>query len=148
MIRPGDPAPDFSLKAQDGTGVSLSSLKGKPVVLFFYPKDHTPTCTKEACTFRDRHADFRTLGAEVLGISSDDEASHRRFSVDYKLTFPLLSDPGGTVRKRYGVPKVLGLLPGRATFVIDREGIVRLAYSAAFEAEAHVLRALEALKSP
>ncbi len=148
MIRVGDPAPDFSLLDGSGRKISLSALKGRPVVLFFYPKDNTAICTKEACSFRDRNAEFRALGAEIFGISADHAASHQGFSKSLGLGYPLLSDPGGRTARRYGVRRLLGLLPGRATFVIDRNGIVRMSFSSAFQAEAHVLHALKALEDP
>ena len=91
-------------------------------MLYFYPKDDTPGCTKEACTFRDQYEDFTAAGAEVIGVSSDSSESHRKFAGKYSLPFTLLSDRGGEVRKRYGVPATLGLLPGRVTFVIDAGG--------------------------
>src|SRR5512138_38305 len=118
MITEGRKAPDFSLPDQDGKMHKLSEYRGKPVVLYFYPKDDTPGCTKEACSFRDQYEDFVAAGAEVLGVSSDDEAAHRKFTEKYRLPFTLLSDRGGAVRKLYKVPATLGLLPGRVTYVI------------------------------
>ncbi len=147
MLEPGALAPDFSLTAHTGETIRLSALRGAPVVLFFYPGDHTPVCTKEACAFRDQHEVFLKTGATVLGVSADDADSHQRFAADLKLPFLLLSDPGGGLRKRYGVPKTLGFLPGRATFLIDREGVLRHAFASAFNARAHVREALGALES-
>ena len=122
----GESAPAFSLKDQHGKKVSLADFAGrKNVVVYFYPKDDTPGCTKESCTFRDQYTAFTDIGAEVLGISSDSEQSHLKFAEKYKLPFPLLADAGGEVRKQFRVPKSLGLLPGRVTFVIDKKGVIR-----------------------
>ena len=119
----------------------------KPVVLFFYPKDDTPGCTKEVCAFRDDHEEFGRLDAEVIGISSDSVESHRSFAENHDLPFTLLSDEGGKVRQLYGVPNTLGLFPGRVTYVIDREGVVRHIFSSQLAASRHVQEALEALRA-
>src|SRR5215467_10254312 len=120
-IHTGDRAPDFALPDRSGRTVRLSDFRGKQaVVLYFYPKDDTPGCTKEACAFRDQYQDFQDAGAEVIGVSSDSETSHEKFASKYKLPFVLLADKGGKIRKQYGVPATLGLLPGRVTFVIDK----------------------------
>ena len=125
-INVGDTAPDFTLPSQSGESVTLSSFQGeKPVVLYFYPKDDTPGCTTESCTFRDSFEDFQDLGSEVIGISSDSPESHQQFAAKYQLPFTLVSDRNSTVRKAYGVPATLGLLPGRVTYVIDKSGTVR-----------------------
>jgi peroxiredoxin Q/BCP len=143
----GDPAPDFSLPDADGRAVTLSSFRGrKAVVLYFYPKDDTPGCTKEACSFRDSYEDFAAAGAEVIGVSSDSGASHQRFARKHRLPFTLLSDAGGALRKRYGVPATLGLLPGRVTFVIDRDGIVRHVFNSQLAAAQHVREALRVIR--
>jgi peroxiredoxin Q/BCP len=147
-IRPGEPAPDFSLPDADGKLVRLSQLRGKPVVVYFYPKDDTPGCTLEACAFRDQFEDFTEAGAAVVGISSDSSESHRRFAKRHRLPFTLLADRGGAVRKRYGVPATLGLLPGRVTFVIDAEGVVRHTFNSQLNATRHVSEALAALRAP
>ena len=124
----------------------LSDFRGKSeVVLFFYPKDNSPACTVEACTFRDSHEAFREAGAEVIGISSDSADSHRRFAERYRLPFLLLSDADGSVRARYGVPRTLGLFPGRVTYLIDRDGIVRHIFSSQFQPWRHVPEALKIL---
>jgi peroxiredoxin Q/BCP len=115
------------------------------VVIFFYPKDDTTGCTKEACRFRDDFARFRQTGAQIVGISSDSAESHQRFAAKYSLPYTLLSDPGGRVRKLYGAVGFLGLMPGRATFVIDREGIVRHVFSSQMKFEEHVDEALRGL---
>ena len=128
--------------------VSLEDFIGKkPIVLFFYPKDDTPGCTKEACAFRDEFEGFRKLGAEVIGISSDSVESHRSFAEKHNLPFVLLSDEGGKVRRLYGVPYSLGLFPGRVTYVIDTEGVIRHVFSSQLGATNHVKEAFEALHS-
>jgi peroxiredoxin Q/BCP len=143
----GDIAPDFSLQSQTGEIVSLKSMAGKEVVLYFYPKDNTPGCTVEAKAFRDSHDVFAGMEAVVLGVSSDSIDSHRDFASKCGLPFILLSDPGGKVRKLYGVPATLGLLPGRVTFVIDRTGIVRHVFSSQTNPAKHVEEAVRMLKS-
>ena len=119
----------------------------KPVVLFFYPKDNTLGCTKEVCAFRDRFEEFSKLDAEVIGISSDSVESHRSFAANHHLPYTLLSDEGGKVRKLYGVPNTLGLFPGRVTYVIDKEGVVRHVFSSQLGATRHVEEALKVLVS-
>ena len=145
-VKVGDRAPDFTLPDASGAEVSLAGLRGKPVVLYFYPKDDTPGCTKEACSFRDAYEDFRDAGAEVIGVSSDSSESHKRFAARYKLPFTLLADRGGQLRKRYGIPATLGLLPGRVTFVIDASGVVRHVYNSQLDATRHVREALDVLR--
>lgn len=146
-VKEGDMAPDFRLKNQKGEEVSLSQFRGKKnVVLYFYPKDDTPGCTKEACTFRDQYEVFLKKGAEVIGVSSDSTDSHSKFAQKYHLPFSLLADEGGNLRKAYGVPKSMGLLPGRVTYVIDREGVVKKVFSSQLNATKHVDEALEALQ--
>src|SRR5258708_720273 len=123
-VRVGDPAPDFTLPESSGELVRLGDFLGKSeVVLFFYPRDSSLVCTAEACGSRDSYADFADLGAEVLGISAASPASHRAFSSRRRLPYRLLSDADGSVRRLYGVPRTLGLIPGRVTYVIDRRGI-------------------------
>ncbi len=146
-IKTGDQAPDFTLPSSEGP-VRLSDFRDqKPVVVYFYPKDDTPGCTKESCTFRDHYEDFKQAGAEVIGISSDPVESHRSFASKYRLPFKLLSDEGGRVRKLYGVKSTLGLLPGRVTFIIDKKGIIRHVFSSQFNPTKHVQEALGVLKS-
>jgi thioredoxin-dependent peroxiredoxin len=124
-VQVGDLAPDFTLSAQSGAPVSLGDFLGKTaLVLYFYPKDNTSVCTAEACAFRDSYEVFKDAGAEVIGISSDSVESHQQFAAAHRLPFNLLSDVGGVIRKRYGVPTAFGL-PGRVTYIIDRQGIVR-----------------------
>ena len=130
MVEEGKPAPDFELSTDNGARVKLSSLRGKPVVLYFYPKDDTPGCTTQACGIRDAYADFRARGAVVLGVSPDDEASHVKFKEKYSLPFTLLADPEHKVAEQYGVwkernsygKKSMGI--ERSTFVIDADGNV------------------------
>jgi peroxiredoxin Q/BCP len=143
----GQPAPDFALPDREGRTVRLSDFRGKrPVVLYFYPKDDTPGCTKEACAFRDQYEDFTDAGAEVIGVSSDSGESHGKFATKYRLPFVLLSDRDGTVRKQYGVKPTLGVLPGRVTFVIDDGGVVRHVFNSQLQATQHVAEAIGALK--
>ena len=135
----GDLAPDFTLPSSTGEMVSLSDFRGKSeVVLFFYPKDNTPGCTAQACAFRDSHEAFKEAGAEVIGISSDSEGSHRQFAKLWSLPFLLLSDGKGKVRARYGVARTLGLFPGRVTYLIDRAGVIRHVFSSQLQTGRHV----------
>ena len=134
----GAQAPDFSTETHDGTVLRLAELLEQgAVVLFFYPRDFTPGCTAEACAFRDDYADFVEAGAAVVGVSADSGDSHRRFAQHHDLPFPLVSDADGALRAAYGVDKVWGLLPGRITFVIDRQGIVRHVFDSALFARRH-----------
>jgi len=130
MVEEGKPAPDFELVSDDGTTVRLSDLRGKPVVLYFYPKDDTPGCTVESCEFRDAYDVFRDRGAEILGVSPDGEKSHQKFKSKYGLPFPLLADPDHVAAEAYGVwgekklmgKKYMGI--NRSTFLIDADGNV------------------------
>jgi peroxiredoxin Q/BCP len=146
-IAVGTSAPDFTLRDQDGAEVSLADLRrsGK-VVLFFYPKDETYGCTREACAFRDEHERFRAAGAEVVGISDDPPDAHGRFRARHRLPMRLLSDPGGAVRGRYGVTATFGV-PDRVTFVIDRDGVVRHVFSSRLRFAKHVDEALAAAQA-
>ena len=148
-VKIGDKAPLFGLPSESGETVSLADYIGKkPIVLFFYPKDNTVVCTKEACAFRDNYDEFRRLeGAEVFGISSDPVESHQDFSSEHSLPFGLLSDEKGTVRELYGVPKTLGLFPGRVTYVINLDGLVIKIISSQLDYKKHVEGALMALRS-
>ncbi|HEX6540520.1 MAG TPA: peroxiredoxin [Ktedonobacterales bacterium] len=144
----GDRAPDFTLPDQTGKPVRLGDLLGeRVVVLYFYPKDETPGCTAEACSFRDSYQVFKDAGAEVVGISTDTVESHQSFAAHHQLPFVLLSDADGALRKRYGVPTTFGLLPGRVTYVIDRDGIVRHIFSSQLQAEKHVSEAIKTIKA-
>ncbi len=147
-LKVGDKAPDFALPSADGKIVRLSDFLGKKaVVLFFYPKDDTPGCTIESCTFRDNYQVFQEAGAEVIGISSDSPQSHRQFASKYQLPFPLLSDEDNRVRKLYGVPNTLFFIPGRVTYVIDKDGIIRHIFNSLLDVKAHVQEALKTIQS-
>lgn len=147
MLAAGDKAPDFTLKNQRGETISLHDYAGKIVVLYFYPKDMSYGCTKEACAFRDSYEQFKDAGAEVVGVSSQSVESHTIFSTTYSLPFTLLSDEGGAVRKLYGVPATIGLIPGRVTFVIDKQGTIRHVFNSQFNPEMHVDEALRIIKT-
>jgi peroxiredoxin Q/BCP len=148
-LRIGDRVPSFTLPDQNGQPFrSEDALAKGPLVLFFYPKDDSPICTAEACSFRDASADFLAAGAVVAGVSSDDSASHRRFAEKHKLPFPLLTDEGGALRRQLGVPRaMLGMLESRVTYVIDREGILRHRFEAMLRAGKHVDEALATVRS-
>ncbi|MFM8734856.1 MAG: peroxiredoxin [Pirellulales bacterium] len=142
----GDRAPAFTATLQDGGTFDSSGVIGRKwLVLFFYPKDDTPVCTKEACAFRDSYEKFVEAGAEVVGVSSDSAASHARFAARHRLPFPIIADERRELRTLFGVPATLGFLPGRVTYVIDREGVVRMVYSAMLASDGHVRRALAAV---
>jgi thioredoxin-dependent peroxiredoxin len=146
-IKVGDRAPDFTLPSQSGEPIRLSDrLSKRVVVLYFYPKDDTPGCTAEACAFRDSYEVFAGAGAEVIGVSSDSAGRHAAFADRHNLPFTLLSDQGGRVRKSYGVPALLGLIPGRVTYVIDREGEVRHVFNSMTNIGQHVGDALEVVR--
>ena len=137
------PAPDFAREAHNGQQVRLADYRGKSVVvLYFYPMDGSPVCTKEACSFRDSFEEFTKLGVVVIGVSADSPERHHAFAASRKLPFLLLSDQDGSLRKAFQVPKTLGILPSRVTYVIDKAGIVRHVFSALFSAERHVAEAL------
>ena len=148
MINIGDKIPAFTLQNQDGTPVDIMEFIGqKTVVLYFYPKDDTPGCTKEACSFRDQYTVFQDLGCEVIGISSDAPKVHKEFAIKYKLPFPLLADEKKEVRTLFGVPKSLfGLLPGRVTYIIDKTGVVRGIFNSQLNATQHIDEALKVVK--
>jgi len=143
----GDKAPDFTLPSQSGEQVRLQDRLGQGVVvLYFYPKDETSGCTREACAFRDSHEVFTDAGAEVIGVSSDSVDKHAAFATHHKLPFTLLSDKGGKVRKAYEVPSTLGFIPGRVTYVIDRDGTVRHVFNSMTNIDRHVKDALEVVR--
>jgi thioredoxin-dependent peroxiredoxin len=146
-IQVGDKAPDFTLPSQSGEQVTLRDRLGeRVVVLYFYPKDNTSGCTAEACAFRDSYETFTDAGAEVIGVSSDSSDRHAAFAGKHNLPFTLVADQGGKVRKSYGVPSVLGVIPGRVTYVIDRTGTVRQVFSSMTNIGQHVGDALEMVK--
>lgn len=145
-LKIGDKLPRLTLKDQDGENYHFSRVEDKALVIFFYPKDFTPGCTKEACSFRDHYEEFQDLGAEVIGISTDNENSHKKFASKYQLPFVLLSDKEKRARKAFGVkPGLMGLLPGRETFVFnkDKELIHRFNSMGASQ---HIPEALNSLK--
>ena len=143
----GSTMPEFSLQDQNGNWFHSRDYTGKqPLVVFFYPKDFTPGCTAEVCSFRDQYEDFADAGALVIGISSDSQASHLRFAERYRLPFRLLSDPKKEVRRLFRVQnRVFNLLPGRETYVVDRNGVVVMAFEG-LQASGHVASALKAIK--
>jgi peroxiredoxin Q/BCP len=146
-IQVGDKAPDFTLPSQSGDEVRLFDRLGeRVVVLYFYPKDNTSGCTAEACAFRDSYETFTDAGAEVIGVSSDSADKHAAFAGQHNLPFTLVADKGGRVRKSYGVPSVLGVIPGRVTYVIDRTGTVRHVFSSMTNIGQHVNDALEMVR--
>lgn len=143
----GDTAPDFELKDKAGNLVKLSDFRGeKSVVVYFYPKDETPGCTAQACSFRDSYEDFKEVGAEVIGISSDSTGSHEGFAANHRLPFILLSDITGKVRKAYGAYDLFGMIPGRVTFVINKEGKVIHKFDSQLSPTKHIRESLEILK--
>ncbi|CAM3612535.1 peroxiredoxin [Flavobacterium saliperosum] len=146
-IKVGDKLPLFGAKDQNGDDFYIASVLHKKVlVIYFYPKDDTPGCTKQACFFRDQFEEFKDVGAEVIGISGDSVKSHKKFAEQYKLPFTLLSDQDKSLRKLFGVPtNLLGLLPGRVTYVVDKQGIVRLVFDS-MNAESHFPKVVEAVK--
>jgi thioredoxin-dependent peroxiredoxin len=147
VIEAGQAAPPFTLKDAAEKTWTLDALHANgPLVLFFYPRDDSPICTREVCAFRDAFQDFVDAGATVAGVSSDSGETHRGFAQRQRLPFVLLSDRDGAVRKLYGVSHTMGLVPGRVTFVIDKAGIVRLAFSAQFQAAGHMEQALAAVR--
>lgn len=142
----GDPMPDSTLVGPEGP-TKLRDRIGKPLVIYFYPKDETYGCTKEACSFRDQYEDFVAAGAEVIGVSRDDAASHAKFREHHRLPFTLLSDPGGNIAASWGVRNVLGIVPGRVTFVFDKQGVVRHRFESNMRFGKHVDEALEIVKT-
>jgi peroxiredoxin Q/BCP len=152
MPKVGDQAPDFTLKNDAGEDVTLSSLRGKPVILYWYPRDDTPGCTKEACSFRDAYGEFEQAGAVVLGVSTDDTKSHEKFKTKYSLPFPLLSDPEHQVAEQYGVwglQKFMGREYqgiSRVTFLIAEDGTIKRIWPKV-KPEGHADEILEALRT-
>lgn len=146
-LKVGDKAPPFKLKNQDGSLIYGGELIGTvPLVIYFYPKNFTPGCTAQACSFRDQYQDFTDAGAEVFGISSDSVESHKRFRAKHNLPFDTLSDKNNNVRRKYGVKnELLGLLPGRETFVIDASGVIQMRFNSMM-ASKHIPKALKVIK--
>jgi peroxiredoxin Q/BCP len=147
-LKQGDRIPDFTLTDQNGTPFNIASLvTKKSLVIYFYPKDETAGCTKQACAFRDNYQDFKDAGAEVIGISSDDEESHGNFANHHKLPFILLSDTGSKVRDQFGVPAdLLGFLPGRVTYIVDKKGIIKYIFNSQLRIDKHISESLRILK--
>lgn len=147
-LRIGQQAPDFDKTTHEGESISLANLRGeKAVVLYFYPKDETPGCTAEACSFRDAYEDFVDAGAVVIGVSPDSSASHEKFAAHHRLPFKLISDESGELRRNYAVPKaMLGMLPGRVTYVIDKQGKVQHMFNSMLKAKRHVAEALTVVR--
>ena len=147
-IKIGDKIPYFTLPDQTEEMFDIGSILGKKnLVIYFYPKDETSGCTKEACSFRDQYEDFKDYGAEVIGISSDSVNSHKKFAQKNNLNFILLSDRGGVVRKLFGVPtNFLGLVQGKVTYVIDKNGKVVHIFNSQLQAAKHIRESLQALK--
>ena len=148
-IQIGDHCPAFSLPDSQGKQIHIDEYLGKKImILFFYPKDDTPGCTKEACAFRDAYADFLDLGCEVFGISSDGGQSHQAFQQKYKLPYPLLSDTQKKVRQQFGVPKSLfGLIPGRVTYVVGLDGKVAGIFNSQTNPVGHIEEALRVVRN-
>ncbi|RFC55755.1 peroxiredoxin [Brumimicrobium aurantiacum] len=147
-IEVGDQCPLFSLKDQEGKAFNIEEVLGKEnIIIYFYPKDDTPGCTKQACSFRDAFEDFTKADAKVIGISSDNEESHKKFAQKHQLPFTLLADTQKSVRKAFGVPtNLLGLIPGRVTYVVDKKGIVQGVFNSQMKVEQHVDEALSILE--
>ncbi|WP_018478555.1 peroxiredoxin [Pontibacter roseus] len=146
VVKIGDKAPDFELQRLDGGFFRLYELlKKKNVVLYFYPKDHAPDCTKQACEFRDHYELFKELDTEVVCISSDKAESHKRFERMYRLPFTLLSDTDAQIRNLYGVPRKFGIVPGKAIYVIDKTGQVQYVFNSLSKPAEHVQKVLDVL---
>lgn len=147
-MKVGEKLKAFSLQNENDETVNVADYIGKPMVIYFYPKDDTPGCTKEACAFRDSFAEFTDAGVTVFGISADSPKSHLKFKEKYRLPFSLLSDRGNKIRKAWKVPTGLfGLLPGRVTYIFDKEGVVKHIFNSQMRAEQHVTESLEIIKS-
>lgn len=147
-LKPGDKIPPFILPDQHGKDFNSESLLlKKSMVIYFYPRDETAGCTKQACAFRDHYQDFMEAGAEVIGISSDGTESHSNFAGHHRLPFTLLSDKDKKVRNLFGVPTGLfGLLPGRVTYIVDKLGVIRHIFNSQLQIEKHITESLRILK--
>jgi peroxiredoxin Q/BCP len=146
-VKVGDRIPFFTGKDSNGNAFEVRDYIGQPLVIYFYPKDNTRVCTDQACSFRDQYDDFKNLGAEVIGISSDSFKSHAGFASRYNLPFILLSDSDKKIRKQFGVPNdLLGLIPGRVTYVADKNGIIIMVFNS-MSGKIHIEKALEVLKT-
>ncbi|MGO4818148.1 peroxiredoxin [Flavobacterium sp. W22_SRS_FP1] len=147
-LKVGDKIPNFVAKDTEGNDFDIKELLGKkPLVIYFYPKDSSPGCTAQACSFRDQYEDFKDLGAEVIGISGDSVDSHKKFAKQYKLPFILLSDNYKKIRKLFGVSSsMFGMLPGRVTYVADKNGEIKMIFDSSMMATKHITKALQAIK--
>jgi peroxiredoxin Q/BCP len=148
QLEVGDKVPAFELQDQDGNTFSSTTVVGSKIcVIYFYPKDDTPGCTKEACSFRDNYQEFTDAGVTVIGISADDVESHKKFADKYNLPYTLLSDTDNKVRKLFGVKgDLFGLIPGRVTFVVDKNGVIRHVFNSQMNAEKHITESLAAIE--
>ena len=148
-LKVGDHCPLFKLHDQHGNWCEISRHIGtKTLIIYFYPKDDTPGCTKEACMFRDSYEEFKDLGCEVIGISSDSIESHKAFAQKHRLSFTLLADVEGKVRKQFGVPgNLFGLIPGRVTYIIDKNGVIQGVFNSLLDPASHLKNAFETVKN-
>lgn len=148
MLGVGDKAPDFEAPCGDGRHLRLRDFRGRRhVILYFFPKDFTPGCTKEACSFRDHRSEVAGLDAEIVGVSLDSVDKHASFADKYKLPYPLVSDQEGLIAKKYGVARLGGWLPTkRVTFVIDKDGVIQHVIQAELSIDIHIDEAIEVLK--
>ncbi|KAM9977059.1 hypothetical protein ACTFIR_010912 [Dictyostelium discoideum] len=144
-LKVDDQAPDFSGIDQNGKNISLSQFNGKPLVLFFYPKDDSKSCTNEACEFRDKYSSFVNAGADVIGISNDDPESHANFISKNSLPYTLISDRDGEIAKKYGVHKELLFFPGRTTFILNKDHKIIGTHSSLINASSHIQESLKAI---
>lgn len=146
-VEVGERGPEFEATAHTGEKVRLADYRGKSaVVVYFYPKDNTAGCTAQACSFRDSYEAFTEAGAVVIGVSGDSFESHEQFAQTQRLPFLLVSDADGKLRKAFGVPKTLGIIPGRVTYVIDKEGIVRMKFNSQLDPKRHITEALAVVR--
>ncbi|MEX2597863.1 MAG: peroxiredoxin [Salibacteraceae bacterium] len=142
----GDKIPSFSLPDQDWNELSDKEVLGQPFIIYFYPKDDTPGCTKEACSFRDSYQDFEEAGARVIGVSSDSPEEHNRFKSKHDLPFTLLSDRKKELQKAFNVPtNFFGMIPGRVTYIFDKEGTLIHKFNSQMKAEKHAAESLKAI---
>ena len=148
-IQIGDDCPRFALKNQHNELINIEDLIGKKnLVIYFYPKDETPGCTKEACSFRDSYEEFKELGCEVIGISTDSVSAHKAFAEKHRLTFILLADTKKEVRNAFNVPSNLfGLIPGRVTYIVDKKGVIRGIHNSQTNPVGHIDSAIETVKN-